>query len=497
MTEVGASSISAALRPWAARDPDCAALTEIVLAGALRHERTVTRGELERSTNRLARHMLAAGVGDDDLVTIGLPNGIAFYETAIAAWKCGATPQPISYRLPERERATIIELAEPALVVIEPIGPDPDLADDALPDDPIASSWKAPTSGGSTGVPKIILSGAPATANPDREGPFGMGLDGVHLVPGPLYHNAPFVFSTQALWTGNHIVVLSRFDAATALDCIERYGVNWMLLVPTMMQRIWRLPEDVRDRCDLSSLRALLHLAASCPPWLKQCWIDWLGPERVWELYAGTEAQGMTVISGTDWLEHVGSVGKPADGTMRILDADGNDVPSRSVGEIWMKSPAQATYRYVGAEARARDGWESLGDLGSMDADGFLYIADRRTDLILSGGANVYPAEVEAALDEHPDVRSCAVIGLPDDDLGKRVHAIVEVDGDVTDDELRAHMEARLVRHKVPRSFERADGPVRDDAGKVRRSGLAADRGVGSKGSLSDSANKGELLGEP
>jgi bile acid-coenzyme A ligase len=476
MTELRDPSISAALRTWAERDPDRDAITEIVLDGAIRRERTVTRGELERSTNRLARHMRAAGVGHDDLVTIGLPNGIAFYETAVAVWKCGATPQPISYRLPERERAAIIELAEPALVVIEPIDPDPDLGDDALPDDPIASSWKAPTSGGSTGVPKIILSGAPATANPDREGPFGMGLDGVHLVPGPLYHNAPFVFSTQALWTGNHIVVLSRFDAEATLDAIERFGVNWMLLVPTMMQRIWRLPEAVRDRYDLSSLRALLHLAASCPPWLKQCWIDWLGPERVWELYAGTEAQGMTVISGTDWLEHVGSVGKPADGTMRILDTDGDDLPSGEVGEIWMKSPPKATYRYVGAEARARDGWESLGDLGSIDADGFLYIADRRTDLIVSGGANVYPAEVEAALDEHPDVRSCAVIGLPDDDLGRRVHAIVEVDGDVTDDELRAHMETRLVRYKVPRSFERADGPVRDDAGKVRRSGLAAER---------------------
>ena len=249
-----------------------------------------------------------------------------------------------------------------------------------------------------------------------------------------------------------------------------------MMLVPTMMQRIWRLPQDVRDRYDISSLVAILHLAAPCPAWLKQCWIDWLGPERVWELYAGTEAQGITIIRGVEWLEHVGSVGKPADGTMRILDGDGNDLPPGEVGEIWMKPPEQATYRYIGAEARELDGWESLGDLGSMDADGYLYIADRRTDLILSGGANVYPAEVEAALDEHPDVRSCAVIGLPDDDLGQRVHAVVEIAGDVDDDDLRAHMEARLARYKVPRSFERADGPVRDDAGKVRRSGLASER---------------------
>lgn len=480
ITEVGDPSINAAIRAWAERDPDRPAITEIVADGSTRSERTVTRAELQASTNRLARQLQAAGVGHDDLVTISLRNGIAFYETALAALKCGATPQPISHRLPDREREAIIELVQPAIVVTEPIEPDLSVAATPLPDDPIASSWKAPTSGGSTGRPKIILSGAPATANPDRPGPFEMGLDGVHLVPGPLYHNAPFVFSMQGLWTGNHLVVLSRFDAETTLECIDRFQVNWMMLVPTMMQRIWRLPADARDRYDISSLDAILHLAAPCPAWLKQCWIDWLGPERVWELYAGTEAQGITIIRGVEWLEHVGSVGKPADGTMRILDADGNELPPGEVGEIWMKPPDQPTYRYIGAEARARDGWESLGDLGSMDDDGYLYIADRRTDLILSGGANVYPAEVEAALDEHPDVRSCAVIGLPDDDLGQRVHALVEIHGDVSDDDLRAHMEARLARYKVPRSFERADGPVRDDAGKVRRSGLASERGATS-----------------
>jgi bile acid-coenzyme A ligase len=475
---MGDSSISAAIRIWAERDSDHPAITEIVVDRARRAERTITRGELERSTNRLARQLLEVGVGRDALVTIGLGNGIAFFETSIAAWKCGATPQPISYRLPERERAAIIELASPALVVAEPIEPDPALPDDPLAEEPIATSWKAPTSGGSTGRPKIILSGAPATADPDRPGPFGMGVDGVHLVPGPLYHNAPFVFAMQGLWTGNHLVVLSRFDAETALACIDRFRVNWMMLVPTMMQRIWRLPPAVRDRYDMSSIHALLHLAAPCPAWLKQCWIDWLGPEKVWELYAGTEAQGLTVISGAEWLEHVGSVGRPADGTMRVLDADGNELPPREVGEIWMKPPDRATYHYIGAEARVRDGWESLGDLGSMDADGYLYIADRRTDLILSGGANVYPAEVEAALEEHPLVRSCAVIGLPDDDLGRRVHAVVEVEGQLTDDDLRAHMQARLARYKVPRTFERSEGPVRDDAGKVRRSGLAAERGA-------------------
>jgi bile acid-coenzyme A ligase len=420
--------------------------------------------------------MQAAGVGRDDYVTIGLRNGIAFYETALAALKCGATPQPVSHRLPERERATIIELVQPALVVTEPIAPDPAVADDPLPDDPVARSWKAPTSGGSTGRPKIIVSGAPATADPDRSLWFAMGLDAVHLVPGPLYHNGPFLFSMQGLWTGNHIVVLSRFDALVALECIERFRPRFVPMVPTMMQRIWRLPPEVRGRYDVSSLRSVLTFGAGCPVWLKQCWIDWIGPEKIWELYSGTEAQNRTMINGVEWLDHVGSVGQPEPGTMRILDADLHEVPVGDVGEIWMKTPAVPTYRYVGAEVRAHEGWESLGDMGSIDADGYLFIADRRTDLIVSGGANVYPAEVEAALDAHPRVQSSAVIGLPDDDLGQRVHAIVYLDGDVTDDELRAHMAERLVRYKIPRSFERATGPVRDDAGKVRRSALRDER---------------------
>jgi bile acid-coenzyme A ligase len=211
---------------------------------------------------------------------------------------------------------------------------------------------------------------------------------------------------------------------------------------------------------------------------LKQAWIDWLGPDRIWELYAGTEAQGVTTISGRDWLAHRGSVGRPVGSEMRILDPDGNELPPGEVGEIWMRPAAghPPTYRYIGATARERDGWESLGDMGSMDSDGFVYIADRRADMILSGGANVYPAEVEAALEEHPMVRSCAVIGLPDEDMGHRIHAVVQVAGEVSDDELRTHLAERLVGYKIPRSFERTQQPVRDDAGKVRRSSLQAER---------------------
>lgn len=194
----------------------------------------------------------------------------------------------------------------------------------------------------------------------------------------------------------------------------------------------------------------------------------------MFELYGGTEAQATTVIDGTQWLEHPGSVGRVATGEIVVLDDEGQPCPPGQVGEIYMRpgSGAPASYRYVGAEARRRDSWESIGDLGWMDEDGFLYLADRRTDLILSGGANIYPAEVEGALLEHPAVGSCAVVGLPHDDLGQATHAVVHLVAQATIEELQAHLEPRLVHYKLPRSWELVAEPVRDDAGKVRRSDL-------------------------
>jgi bile acid-coenzyme A ligase len=250
------------------------------------------------------------------------------------------------------------------------------------------------------------------------------------------------------------------------------------------MGRIWRLPEDVRAKYDVSSLKTVWHLAAPCPPWLKEEWIRWLGADVIWELYGGTEGLATTVISGAEWLAHRGSVGRVAlGGVMKAFDADGNELPLGQTGEIYMKRAegVPATYRYVGATARTLpDGWESIGDIGWFDDEGFLYLADRRTDMILVGGANVYPAEIEAALEEHPLVASCAVIGLPDDDLGNRVHAIVQPRGELTSEELQGHLADRLVIYKRPRSFEFVSEPLRDDAGKVRRTALRDER-IGKK----------------
>jgi len=452
-------------------------------------ETTLSWRELDLQTNRLARAFAELGVSADDLVTIALPNSTDFMCAALATWKLGATPQPVSAKLPGRELAEIVELADSSLVVgtdpervpgrtTVPAGwqPDPSIDDGPLPD-ATASHFKAPTSGGSTGRPKIILS-------QDR-GEFEIGDAGFSLptratvvIPGVLYHNAPFSISSLALVNGNHVVNFPRFDAEAVLRAVTELRPKYLYLVPTMMQRIWKLPDEVRAAADMSSLDIVIHMAAPCPPWLKEEWIHWVGPDVLCELYAGTEVQSITWITGTEWLEHRGSVGKPITGEMRVFDDDGNELPTGEVGEIYMRATngLNSTYQYLGADAKRLGEWESLGDMGWVDEDGYVYLADRRKDLILRGGANVYPAEVEAAIDAHPAVRSCAVIGLPDDDFGERVHAIVDAPDGVDEAELRAHMTEQLVAYKCPSTYEFVDEPVRDDAGKVRRSLLASER---------------------
>jgi bile acid-coenzyme A ligase len=491
MTEPTASppryvSYARRLHDLASADPDRVALTV--------GEQSLTRRELHHASTRLARELAALGTVKGDMVTVALPNSLEWFVAFAAAWKLGATPQPVSARLPARELEAIVELADSRVVV----GADPsalahrtcvtrahvtatiERRDEPEPlDDIVSDAWKAPTSGGSTGRPKLIVSGDPSLLDLEVGPSLLIEPDGCMVMPGPLYHNGPLIWSCLALLWGDHVVVLERFDAEATLAAIDTHGADIIYLVPTMMKRISRLPDDVRDRYDLSSLRVVWHLAEPCPDWLKQTWIDWLGPERIVELYGGTEGQLSTVITGTEWLAHRGSVGRPLGGQVRICDDDGNELPAGEQGEVWLRTArTKPSYRYVGAEPRTMEGgWESLGDVGWLDEDGYLYLGDRKQDMILTGGVNVYPAEVESALQEHPAVHSCAVIGLPDEDRGNVVHAIVEADVDaVTEDELRAFLEERLVRYKIPRSFEFVDEPLRDDAGKVRRSALRAGR---------------------
>ena len=462
---------------------------------AVRHgDRELTWDQLERGANRRAHAFAALGVKAGDFVAMGLPNSNEFYETSFAIWKLGATPTSLSHRLPRGEAAAILEILKPALVV----GGEPDwnaprsvprdfvpegVSDEPL-DRPVARYWKAMTSGGSTGRPKVIIDHAPAVTDTAAAPPLQMEPGAALLNPGPLYHNAPFIVSHYALFAGGSVTGMAKFDAETALRLIAAHRLEWVNFVPTMMHRIWSLPQAVRERYDVSSLKTVFHMAAPMPAWLKEKWIEWLGPEKIWELYGGTERQGRTVISGTEWLAHRGSVGKvDASCGIRIIGEDGRDVPVGETGEVYFL-PADGigtTYHYLGADPKRRaDGWESIGDIGRLDADGYLYLGDRLTDMILRGGANVYPAEVEAAVMAHPDVRSTLVVGLPDAELGNRIHAIIEINDEADPQDVIDGMGAVLAdllsRNKHPESYEITPVSLRDDAGKTRRTLVREER---------------------
>ena len=475
------SSYPAAFSALVAEEPDVPA---VVCDGVI-----ATRRELEAAANRRARHWATLGAKAGDLVAIALPNGIPFIECALAAWKLGAVPAPLSSRLPEKEQREIVDLADPGLVVGVPAGRYPERrvvdgaqADTAYSDAPledrISPHCQAIASGGSTGRPKLIVDANPASFDTDAPH-YGLEEGGAVLIPGPLFHTGPFLNARESLLRGGLVVLMSRFDPEEALRLIDAHAVQWVNMVPTMLHRIWRLPEPTRARYSLASLRRVVSSGAACAPWLMRAWIEWIGPDRMFEVYGGTERIGGTMISGRDWLERPGSVGQPTGGRkVRIVADDGNEAAVGEIGEVFFLPPGGqgSTYRYVGATAKATaDGWETLGDMGRVDEDGFLYLVDRRTDMVVTGGENVYPAEVEGAIDAFDGVGSSCVIGLPDDDLGQRLHAIVEADAGC-EQALREHLERELVRYKIPRSFEFVAEPLRDDAGKLRRSKLRAER---------------------
>jgi bile acid-coenzyme A ligase len=467
-----------ALAIHAERDPGAVAFI---------HEgQSTTHAELEAGSNRRARAFARLGIGEGDFVTIALPNGLEFIESLFACWKLGATPQPISARLPQTERDAIVELVDPKLVLgVEPgghgdraclaAGFDVSNEDSAGLPDKLSIYRMAICSGGSTGRPKVVVDHIPAQIDPDL--PYHDLAPGASiLVPGPLYHSGPLINCLSVLLGGGKVVAMSKFDARESLALIAEHRLRLAIFVPTMLLRIWRLPEEERKAADLSSIHRVVSSSASLPDWLQREWIEWIGPDRVWEAYGGSERIGGTIISGGEWLEKPGSVGRASEGRqMRILDPDGVELAPGEIGDVYFLPPGGpgSTYHYLGAEPRRTpDGWETLGDMGRIDEDGYLFLVDRRTDLIISGGANIYPAEVEGAIEAHPDVRSCAVIGLPDEDLGATVHAIVQTVAPVEEAALRSFLSDLLVRYKIPRTFEFVDQPLKDDAGKMRRRAL-------------------------
>lgn len=465
------------------------AATKQALEPAISYEgETLTWAQFNALTAGRARRLRALGVQPDDLVAVILPNGLDHHVSSFAAWRAGATPCILPPRLPEAELKQIIDLAKPRVIVRdgpEPPGvatelrPGPDDAAGELPPDLAASHWKAVASGGSTGRPKLIVDHAPARFGERLKAITalaGIPSGGVMLNPGPLHHNAPFLFTSLALLSGARVVGMSKFDPEETLRLIAREKVQWVCLVPTMMHRIWRLPQNIRDQYDLSSLQKVLHVGAHCPAWLKHAWIEWLGADRILELYAGTEGAAV-LITGQEWLKKKGSVGRVSPEILTIRDETSRICPPGEVGEIWFAADATTRFHYIGAEPRVNDhGHMSLGDLGHVDEDGYLFLSDRRTDLIVRGGANIYPAEVESALTAHPAVEDAVVLGLPCDEYGARVHAVLQMKTDTPVEDLKAFVRSQLAAYKCPETWEVVTSGLRDEAGKVRRAALREQR---------------------
>jgi len=490
-------SVGAAVRLQAQRAPDRAAL---VFAPRSGHRVTVTYAEFEALTNRVAHCLAKRGVGGSSTVVVGLPNSAEFLAAVFGAWKVGAMTLPVRYDVPAPEREAILGLVQPTAVIANWTDAERDTVSaaglmasqaretDAAPRDVTPCPGKAIGSGGSTGRPKIIIDPRPLRLDPDaplaEDVVEAIGFDRSHvqLVAAGLYHNAPFSLATMGLTYGQTIVLMERFDAEQLLDLIAEHRVQAMFLAPTMMQRVLRSTGVAH--ADLSSLQSVYHAGAVCPAWVKRGWIDLIGATKVREVFGATEAIGETWIRGDEWLQHPGSVGKPRTCEVKILDEGGKELPAGQVGQIWAKRRDGGTpsgYRGAAPLSATADGFLTVGDMGWLDADGYLFIADRRIDMIISGGANVFPAEVEGALTEHPAVGDVAVIGLPDEEWGRRVHAVIELRPGFAappKGELDRFCRERLTAYKAPKTWEFVSELPRNGAGKIRRSELAADRGA-------------------
>lgn len=438
----------------------------------------LTAGGLNDAAVDLAHALRARGVEGDDLVMVSLPNGRDFVIACAAIWKAGATPQPVSLSMTDEQRAAIERTARPVASIGAPpqtdrvewfasisalrkVEPLPDLA---------ATSWKAPTSSGSTGSPKVVRAMAPALMDPTRPVAQFLPQHATQLVSGPMTHSAVFTYAFRGLLTGHRLVILPRFDERSWLDAVETHEVTWALLVPTMMHRLLRLPEAERDRDRLRSVESLLHMGAPCAPGLKRSFLDWVGAERVVEVYAGSESNGLTMIRGDEWLIHPGSVGRPIGGTeVQIRTASGTTAVGE-VGLVWMRRGLNRSYEYVGAESRRdEDGWDTLGDLGYADDEGYLYLVDREDDVINRGGEKIYPTEIERVLEEHVGVRSAVAFGEADGEYGQKIVAVVDTANTILDPEVLMSWARTRLGPRAPSRIEIVHEPVRNDAGKTSR----------------------------
>ncbi|MCD2113567.1 acyl-CoA synthetase [Rhodococcus rhodochrous] len=479
---------------------------------------TLTYRELESASNRIAHLFRQHGLRAGDHIAILMENCLDVFPVVWAAQRTGLLYTPVNWHLSDDEAAYVVENCGARVLVhserldrlgavvaggnpvlgarfttgdSSPSGAEI-LADvvSALPDTPVddeLEGYYMLYSSGTTGRPKGILpalTGAPfgtgLAIDSTMRDAFGFGPHSVYLSPGPLYHAAPLGWTMGTVRNGGTALVMETFDAERTLDAIERYGVTHAQFVPTMFVRLLKLPEPTRTRYDVSSLRVVVHAAAPCPVEVKERMIEWFGP-KILEFYAGSEGNGFFMITTPEWLEHRGSVGRPTLGQVHICDESGRELGPGEIGQVWIGDGLDFEYHGDPAKTAAAyndKGWTTLGDLGHVDEDGYLYLSARRTDLILSGGVNIYPVEAEDVLTMHPAVLDVAVVGLPDEEMGQRVHAVVTpVDGVRADDALAAELveytRERLAHFKVPRTIEFGDVP-RLPSGKILRRALLA-----------------------
>jgi fatty-acyl-CoA synthase len=462
---------------------------------------TLTYGELDDRSNRLARLMWDAGLRRGDHVALFMENHPRYFEVYWAAIRSGLYLTTVNRYLSSEEAAYIVDdcgarvlvtsaaLGEVAEQMLPRI-PGCDLrlmadgtrdgydayeeATAAFPARALDEQPRGDTmlySSGTTGRPRGIWRPLPDGMIDDPNplpallgGLFAMTEETIYLSPAPLYHSAPLGFSATVQSLGGTVVVMEKFDAQEALRCIEAYRVTHSQWVPTMFTRILKLPDDERAGCDLSSHRVAIHAAAPCPPGVKREMIEWWGPILI-EYYGGTELNGLTVIQSDDWLRHEGSVGKPVIGLLHICDEEGRELPPGEDGLIYFELP-EMPFRYHRDDAKTRSAqhpehpnWSALGDVGHVDEEGFLYLTDRKDFMIISGGVNIYPAEIESALVSHPKVLDVAVIGVPNEEFGEEVKAVVQlVEGTEGSPELEGEIleycRERIAHYKCPRSVD-------------------------------------------
>ncbi|CAN5150041.1 acyl-CoA synthetase [soil metagenome] len=494
------------LSRWAAQQPDKAAV--VAPTGEV-----MTYAELEAESNRIAHLFRSLGLRRGDHIAIVSENRLGFFPVVWAAQRTGLLYTPVNWHLTAAEAAYVVENCGATVLIVSAtlaglsaelprvahrlsFGgslPGYDALEEqvvGLPASPVPDQTEGCYmlySSGTTGRPKGVLPALP-------DSPFGTGLrfdhlmqdsfgfaeDTVYLSPGPLYHAAPLGWSLGAIRAGGTTVIMDRFEQELVLRLVEEHQVTHAQFVPTMFVRMLKLPDDVRDRYDLTSLRLVIHAAAPCPVAVKEAMIEWVGPILV-EFYSGSEGNCFFMIDSTTWLAHPGSVGRPVMGTVHVCDDTGEELPAGEIGQLWFGDTQPFEYyRDPDKTKSAYDGRgrSTLGDLGHVDSEGFVYLSDRRTDLILTGGVNIYPREIEDALVLHPLVADVAVIGIPDDEFGHRVHAVVTpaegVEGNLAlEADLTAHLRDRVAGFKMPRSFSFEEVP-RLPSGKILRRLLLA-----------------------